>query len=181
MEKIIKPIENFPGYFVSNYGEVYSLWDRTAGSKQGGHGVIGCTLKRLREIPASGRWMVGLYKDKKRHCKRIHGLVLTAFVSPRPAGMQACHFPDRDTHNNRIDNLRWDTAKSNAADKVFHHMTNDGERNGSAKLKQIQVVEILSLRKQGWTHRKIADLFGVSLSNICMICTNKIWKTIRRD
>lgn len=49
----------------------------------------------------------------------LHRVVLSAFVGPRPDGMQACHGNGiRD--DNRIANLRWDTPESNYADKVRH-------------------------------------------------------------
>lgn len=46
----------------------------------------------------------------------VHTLVLEAFVGPRPAGMQACHWDD-DGDNNHLSNLRWDTHKGNSADR----------------------------------------------------------------
>lgn len=49
----------------------------------------------------------------------VHKLVLTAFVGPRPQGMQACH-GDGDKANNRLANLRWDTPSANQADRVSH-------------------------------------------------------------
>lgn len=46
-----------------------------------------------------------------------HALVLTAFVGPRPAGMEACHANDVPD-DNRLQNLRWDTPEANRADKA---------------------------------------------------------------
>ncbi len=50
---------------------------------------------------------------------KVHTLVLTAFVGPRPGGMGCCHY-DGDKTNNRLENLRWDTPKSNARDTARH-------------------------------------------------------------
>lgn len=50
---------------------------------------------------------------------KVHRLVLEAFVGPCPEGKQACHWPDPDKENNRLDNLRWDTAVENARDKTW--------------------------------------------------------------
>lgn len=41
--------------------------------------------------------------------KMIHALVLTAFRSPRPMGLEACH-KDGNPLNNRINNLYWGDA-----------------------------------------------------------------------
>ena len=48
--------------------------------------------------------------------KMVHVLVLLAFRGPRPPGFQACHRDD-DGHNNKLDNLRWDTPESNREDE----------------------------------------------------------------
>jgi hypothetical protein len=171
MKKVIKPIKGFRGYFVSNYGEVYSAW------KSSGPGArVGVSLKRLKQIPSSGRVMVGLSRGGKRHTIRIHKLVLEAFVGPCPSGMEACHFPDRDTANNRLDNLRWDTKASNEADKVLHGTSNHGERNGSAKLITSQVRDIRKQREQGKTYRQLSEKYDVSISNIQSICQRWTWK-----
>lgn len=45
--------------------------------------------------------------------------MLTAFVGPCPDGMEGCH-NDGDPHNNRLDNLRWDTRANNARDAIRH-------------------------------------------------------------
>jgi HNH endonuclease len=61
----------------------------------------------------------------------VHHLVLEAFVGPAPEGKPICrHFPDRDRHNNRLDNLQWGTYLENEADKLFHGMRATGDRNG---------------------------------------------------
>lgn len=51
--------------------------------------------------------------------KRIHRLVLDAFVGPCPEGMECCHGPGGPS-DNRLVNLRWDTREENARDTVRH-------------------------------------------------------------
>ena len=50
---------------------------------------------------------------------RVHRLVLEAFVGPCPPGMECCHNDGNNT-NNRAENLRWDTKKSNRQDRIKH-------------------------------------------------------------
>jgi hypothetical protein len=45
----------------------------------------------------------------------IHDLMLTAFVGPRPPGMECCHEDDVKT-NNVLGNLSWGTSLDNKAD-----------------------------------------------------------------
>lgn len=56
---------------------------------------------------------------QKKTTKKIHLLVLTAFVSPRPDGLLGCH-EDGDPTNNHVDNLYWGTHSDNALDTVRH-------------------------------------------------------------
>lgn len=49
----------------------------------------------------------------------VHTLVLEAFVGPRPAGKEACHW-DGNPANNLLANLRWDTRSANQFDSVRH-------------------------------------------------------------
>lgn len=48
---------------------------------------------------------------------KVHVEVLTAFVSPRPHGFDACH-NDGDKENNILGNLRWDSRSENMYDVV---------------------------------------------------------------
>ena len=53
-----------------------------------------------------------------------------------------------------------------------------GERNGQAKLKEKEVLEIRKLSEQGKTQQYIADIFGVTQSNVECIVNRKSWKNI---
>ena len=170
MKKIIKPVRGYSGYFVSNYGEMYSKWEGGGNNRR-----IGECLNRLKCAYSDGRVQVNLSKNKKRISKRVHRIVLEAFVGPCPEGMEACHFPDRDTRNNRLDNLRWDTKASNHRDRVVHGTDNTGEKNGSAKLTWEKVAKIRAERAST-TYRVLAEKYNVSLSAIQQVCERKTWR-----
>lgn len=111
-----RPIPDWPGYEVSDLGRVRST-DRTVE-------VTGKTPRRLRgriiqsfPNPQDNRAMARL---SRRNFKRTHYvavLVLSAFVGPRPDGMETCH-NDGDATNDRLSNLRWDTHVANVQDTV---------------------------------------------------------------
>ncbi len=63
--------------------------------------------------------MVCLSREGQNHPRLVHRLILLAFVGECPDGLQACHY-DGDKSNCRLSNLRYDTPKGNAADKVRH-------------------------------------------------------------
>ncbi len=71
--------------------------------------------------------------------RKIHRLVLETFVGPCPVGFQACH-NDGDYSNNSLSNLRWDTAKSNAGDRIRHCTQVRGEVCHSAKFTEAPAV-----------------------------------------
>lgn len=114
------PVVGYEGrYEVSDQGRVRSV-DRTVP-------VTGQAPRRLRGqilIPTTasgGRPTVVLSRNEtdpnsRRH-RRVAHLVLGAFVGPRPDGHVCCHWDD-DPANNRLENLRWDTASANRLDSV---------------------------------------------------------------
>lgn len=88
--------------------------------------VRGCDGRRQRAIVLvplqtdKGYLRVNLYGPGGRKERRlIHRAVLEAFVGPCPEDMQGCH-NNGDRGDNRLENLRWDTASNNSRDKLAH-------------------------------------------------------------
>jgi len=99
-------------YEVSDLGRVKSL------GRPYCNGVRSFPPLILRPGPSNyGHLSVVLMPGRKTHM--VHRLVLEAFVSPRPPGMDTCH-RDGDPTNNRLDNLRWGTRSENIRDAVRH-------------------------------------------------------------
>ena len=171
MDTILKDVVGFPGYKVGDWGGVFSLWEGSGRSSR-----IGTRLKKLKTSTDShGREVISLSRNKKRVSLKVCWLVLEAFVGPRPLGMDACHFPDRNPQNNRVDNLRWDTKKANYRDRIIHQTCNRGERNGSNKVTVNDVIRIRKMREGGCIARVIADKFDVTDANIYQICKGETW------
>ena len=163
----MKPIPNFPGYFATKDGRIYS------GPKKGKGGHSGRFLKPAKG--GSGYLFVGLYRDKRRHHNlfTIHRLVLETFVGPCPEGMEGCH-DDGNKQNNSLGNLRWDTRSNNILDTVKH-----GTHNNNAKLNELQVRIIRRLLEfETLTQYKIAEIFRVAPATICRIKTRECWNRI---
>lgn len=110
-------ISDYEGiYEVSDHGNVRSL-DRHV-ARNGGRLFARGRVLRAYSRP-DGRPTVGLAKDGVTTTHVVPTLVLTAFVGPRPAGLDGCH-NDGDASNNRLSNLRWDTRSANCHDRVRH-------------------------------------------------------------
>lgn len=156
--EIWKPVLGYEGiYSVSSFGNV-----RNDITKKPKYPTI---------TTGDPRPYIGLWRNNKIKIFRIHTLVISAFIGPKPEGMECCH-NDGNPQNNHIDNLRWDTSKNNHADKIRHGTTNRGERCGTAKLTQIQVDEI---RKDNRKQSIIAAEYGVRQNTISRIKNKVRW------
>ncbi len=60
--------------------------------------------------------IVQLSKGNKTRIKYVHDLVLSAFVGPKPAGMESCH-GKRGHKDNRLSNLYYGTPSRNQRDR----------------------------------------------------------------
>lgn len=174
-----RDVAGFPGYRVGDDGSVWSCWKKVQAHRRLILSVLGSEWKRLRGTrDRRNRLSVQLCRDG-RHIRRfVHRIVLEAFVGPCPPGMECCHFPDRDTTNNALANLRWDTRKANCSDKVKHGTDGAGERNPRARLTSAQVVEVRKLAAAGVQHAQLAQQFGVAKSTIGYVIARGTWKNL---
>jgi hypothetical protein len=111
----------------------------------------------------------------------IHKLLATLFI-PNPDNLPLVMHLDNDKTNNSIDNLKWGTYSDNnkhayrSGKKVVGMFAKDyyGETHHSSKLTKEDVIEI---RNSTLSSRKLADIYGVSKTNILNVKANKIWKS----
>lgn len=113
-----RPIPGREGYEVSDLGRVRSL-DRWIVAADGKRRFFRGRILKTRPFPRTGHRMVSLKAGSVGTSFRVHVLVMLAFVGPRPDGMQTCH-NNGIAHDNRLTNLRYDTASSNVRDSVNH-------------------------------------------------------------
>jgi hypothetical protein len=169
------PVPGWPDFDVSDWGRVRSYLLR------GNHDAC---LKRqaegltphIRKLSPSGtghlnvrltRWRDG--RPERRNFG-VHRLVLMAFVGPCPEGMEACHAPDPDPRNNRLNNLRWDTATENSRDVLRYG------RHHSSRLTEAEVRDIWSRLVEGReTVAEIAKRHEVRWRVVNEIKAGKTW------
>ena len=122
-EEVWKPVPGYEGlYEVSNLGRVKSLPRKVRivrWGKEGQRPVPEKILTTTTEDHRFGHLFLYLCREGKRKRWYVHTLVLTAFVGPRPDGMECLH-GDGDPANNRVENLRWGTSSENTLDSVRH-------------------------------------------------------------
>ena len=160
MNELYKPVVGYEGlYEVSDVGSVRN----TAG-------------KVLSACKERGYRRVSLHKEGRRKTYYVHSLVLAAFVSLRPEGMDCCHCNGR-RDDNRVVNLRWDTRAGNFADKVEHGTKIRGEACHLSRLTETDVRFIKNelAKNQRGVPTRLAKMFGITKGNITAIKQGKSW------
>lgn len=128
-----------------------------------------------------------------RH-RKLHQLVLEAFVGERPRGALCRHFPDPRKTNNRIANLQWGSTADNSADAAIHGSLATGARHGThtcpeskstgeqhylSKLTDASVVLDRWLRHEhGVSWGALGQWFGVHKQTIKSAVVGVSWKTV---
>jgi hypothetical protein len=161
MNQTWKPVVGYEDHYeVSDSGRVRSLRKRRE-------------MTRLK-VTAKNRYpRVEFCVDKKRVKKKIHLLVLEAFVGPRNGKMESRHL-NGDVNDARLENLCYGTSVENKADQERHGRRAKGSRNGISKLTELDVVEIRSLYPQK-SQSFLAERFGVSIATIHFVVTRRNW------
>ena len=122
-----QPIPGWEGYYdVSDQGRVRSV-DRIVQDYDGRLRRFRSRLIKSFPNPETGRHQVRLSRDGRARTFRVAALVLSAFIGPRPAGMEACHNDGCRTRD-VLTNLRYDTAGNNHRDKVRHGTHNEASK-----------------------------------------------------
>lgn len=160
-----KPVKGFENrYRVSTHGRIYSTPKRKE--------------PRLLEpgIQSDGYltvWLYGGSKPKRIKYFTVHRLVLEAFGPEPELGQTEIIHKDTDRSNNHIDNLEWCTPLENHQHAVATGQYWSGESNGSTKLTDLQIVEILQRLDAGEKTIAIAGKFSLNRAYVCEIRQGK--------
>lgn len=171
MRELWKEIDGYPGYSISNYGNVWS----TAGHP-------GRPALMLKGSILKDGYRIFFIKNEDGKCRwqLAHRLVAKAFLKPpRDHQIEVCH-NDGNPLNNFYKNLRWDTHKNNMADRRRHSTIQEGERSTTRKLTAKDVRDIRSRCSSGsWgIQTELAHEYGMHPSTISSIARGGLWKSI---
>lgn len=170
-----RDVEGFPGYRVGDDGSVWSCWTYNGHSSR----KLSGDWKRLAAQPdGDGYLAVGLYRGGRCYRRKVHLLVLQAFVGSRPLGLEGCH-NDGCLVNCAVGNLRWDTHAANISDRVRHGTAPRGTKNGLAKLDNQKVLEIKRRLAVGERQAILASEFQVGPSTISGIKNGRLWSWLQ--
>jgi hypothetical protein len=144
---------DYPGYFVSESGVIYSMPKRQNGNK----------VTALKGFVNNCGYTEVVLTCRYKHFL-VHRLVATAFIL-NPDNLPQVNHIDGNKQNNHVTNLEWCSASNN-----LRHSLTSGLRK--TKLKEGDVEKILLLRSEGKTLPEIASLFGIHKDYTGRICRN---------
>ena len=168
-----RTVPGYPEMQVSNMGRVFSCAQVGPFGKKGQWREVG-----ERPSADQGRCHVWLRSPEGDIRKKRAVLVLEVFVGPRPDGMEACH-NNGDPSDDRLENLRWDTRKSNHADKRTHGTHQFGSKLPWSKLDDESVLDICRRVASGEKQYEVAALYRVGASAVNKIIGGNSWVHLR--
>ncbi len=174
MSEVWKDVVGYEGiYKVSESGKVESVKRVDShGVPRGGH------LMTPRK-EKSGYLSVPLRKDGVLKRRKVHSLVIEAFIGPKPSPDCVCRHLDDCKTNNTWVNLAWGTSTENKADAKRNGKIAVGERNGGGGvLTESQVIEIKRRISAGEAKPALANEFGVSRGMIYHIDKGRAWSHV---
>src|SRR5690348_3217345 len=115
--EIWKPVKGWEDlYEVSTLGRFRSKKRIYVGGTRWGKTCLKTRPPRIMKpstLVHSRHKMIGFSKNGKTVHFCVQRIVLETFIGPCPPGKEACHFPDRNPANNRLNNLMWGTRLEN--------------------------------------------------------------------
>lgn len=150
--EIWKPVKNFAGYEVSNYGNVRSFKNSIGNIMREPHRV-------KHQIRKNSATRVTLSVNAWAYCKTVAVLVLTTFGKPAPHQSWRPAYRDGNKNNLKLENLYWIPHASNC------------------KLNGKDVLNIRSEHLESNTPDELlAARYGVSKRSIQNVVNGKTWK-----
>lgn len=162
-----RPVDGFDQYRVGSDG---SIWSQQSGR-----------WKKLTTHPDKhGYYRIKLCLDRKTHWRKVHQLVMRAFVGPCPDGMEIAH-EDGVKANCALSNLRYDTHKGNHADRLRHGTSNAGERNGMSTMTEDRVRELRKRARSGEPKQELMREFSLSRRGYERILSGQRWGHVKDE
>lgn len=174
MKEVWKDIPLFKGYYkISNLGRIKSL-NRTIKTINGQYRIYKSKIIKGYPHKKTGHLHIKICKNNKNFHINVARLVLTLFKRPAKNNEFACHYPDKNPCNNKIDNLMWGTVITNNNHKYFHGTVVRGIKHHKTKFSENDIKNIFKLFKNK-SSREIAKIYNVNKSTILRIVNEDTW------
>lgn len=151
-----RPIKDFPQYYVTDEGNVYSR----------NYHMTGRTKKLTPSKDKKGYLFVPLCKNGKRYLRKVHRLVAQAFI-PNPHNKEQINHKNGIRNDNKVENLEWCTCEEN----IIHEYTVlQKNKNLNRTILQLQNNKIIDEFNSSTEAEKRT---GIDHSNIIKCCKGK--------
>ena len=158
-KEILKPIEEFPGYFVSNLGKVYSdsprrgFYELTPRPNKDGYLRVALKKAGVKRETGSTR-----NKGKGKTFQRsVHLLVAEAFLGPKPNPKSQVDHINNQRDCNHINNLRYISSSDNVKKSFEYNLNATIFGIQDDKLPNLlKRGRILEMAEEGFSYREIA-------------------------
>ena len=161
-------------YAISTDGRFRSLPKQdTLGRNVPARILTNARLLKSHQHPHGGQvyLRIRLQKDGRQHDVVVHRLVLRTFVGEPLPGMQCSHI-NGNKLDNRLRNLEWVTSKENNRQKRVHDRMAQGERNGWARLTEVDVKRIWDSRLSA---QILASELGLNRETVARVRRGETW------
>ena len=150
-------ISDFPGYYVTVDGKVYSRKNNRHGYLKDYH------LLKTKYTKHDGRPYVTLRNPKLgiRRLAKVHRLVALAYI-PNPENNPCVCHKDNNPLNNHVDNLYWGTQAENMSQMRL-------DKRDYRKVSIRAHRRVIRLKSLGWSSSRIGKRFKVNRT-----CINRI-------
>jgi len=112
----------------------------------------------------------------KRKKYLLHRLIAKNFI-PEEIGRNEVNHKNGIKTDNRVENLEWVSRQENIEHAIKNNLHHHGEKTGSSKLTEKEVLEIL---ESSLKYVKLAKIYNVSDSTIGLIKSRKRWKYLQK-
>ena len=165
-------IKDFPGYYISREGFLYSRYDKV--------GRLTDTYKRNKTYVRSNGYVQVVLKIRKENRLRrvyIHRLVAETYI-PNPDNKPCVGHKDNNRENNTVENLYWCTHKENTKQCI-----DDGRFNiPSQKLNDESINSMIEDYESGMSNIQIKAKYKISIMTMYKYFNERgvIWKKVKR-
>lgn len=174
--EVWKDIKDFEGiYQISNHAKVKRL-SRPISHWRGN--MRNLPEKIIKQMTTTNGYLkVHLHKEGKMRTFSVHRLVLSHFV-PNYDNLPTVNHIDGNKQNNNLDNLEWASLSRNAknAYDIGLNRPNMGSKHNNSKVTEANVLFIRNSKQL--SNKKLAEMFGITDSNITAIKKRKTWNHI---